>query len=361
MPNKKAKISRHSTKKTGKSENSITFKAIQFIQGGQSLYIFKEDALKLWQILSINRRDSDKDEGYQRVLPNSRIQAVSKYVQEGHLIPNSLIVSFDQADYDEDDGTLTVPSGKDVGWVIDGQHRLAGAYEAAKKNGVQYEFCVVAAVGLSIEQQIELFITINREAKGVPSSLVLDLLGKLPKKRPSDVANERAADIAKMLRDDESSSMFNRIVIDAPKSRQISLVNFVRKITPYVHTEKGRLQDYTLEEQATIFNNYFDAIKQTFPDEWKRDNSVFFKTVGFGAMMNIFEKVFNECSTRYASFSVEDIAKLLRLVSDFDFSQWVSHGSGNKAEQAASADFNIDLSRALQRTTEEGKIKKLKL
>jgi len=48
-------------------------------------------------------------------------------------------------------------------------------------------------------------------------------------------------------------------------------------------------------------------------------------------------------------------------VDDFDFSQWSSHGSGNKAEQAAAADFTIDLARSLSKQSEEGSIRKLKL
>jgi len=50
------------------------------------------------------------------------------------------------------------------------------------------------------------------------------------------------------------------------------------------------LRDFSLEEQYTIFSNYFIAIKDTYSEEWSRENSIFFKTVGFGAMLNVFEK-----------------------------------------------------------------------
>jgi len=287
---KQPKANKQSGKKTGLNPSERRYSAQKFRQGDHSLYVFCAKASELWEFLSINRRDTDKNEGYQRVLPNSRVQSVASYVREGHLIPNSILVSFDNAEYDAQSGEIVIPPGSDVGWVIDGQHRLAGAYEAAKDRSDDYEFCVVAAIGLEQRRQIELFITINREAKGVPSSLVLDLLGHIPKKRASDIANERAADIARALRDNDDSPLHNRIVLDGPRSRQVSMVNFVRKVTPYVHIERGMLRDFSLEEQYTIFSNYFIAIKDTYSEEWSRENSIFFKTVGFGAMLNVFEK-----------------------------------------------------------------------
>lgn len=252
---------------------------------------------------------------------------------------------------------ITIPAGTDIGWVIDGQHRLAGAHEAEN----DYEFCVIGVMGLPEEEQVELFVTINREAKGVPTSLVLDLLGRIPKKRPSDFANERAVDLSKRLRDDPESPLFLRIVVDSPRAGQVSLANFVRKVTPLVHQDKGRLADYSFEEQAQILDNYFSAIREVFSDEWNKSNPVFFRTIGFGAMLNVFEKVFNECTERNASFQISDVKRILGLVSDFDFDQWNAYGSGNKAEQDAAKDVLIDLTRALKMMDDKGKIKRLKL
>lgn len=354
------KPAKQSAKKQGKLEEGLSIDCIKLTQGKNELFVFGISASKLWNMISINRRDADKNEGYQRVLPNSRVQSVANYISDGNAIPNSVLVALDSATYDSEEGKLHIPAGTDVGWVIDGQHRLAGAHVASEA-GDDYELCVIALLAIPEEKQVEYFVTINREAKGVPTSLVLDLLNRLPQKRPGDVANERAVDLSKALRTDPSSPLYNRIVIDAPSKGQISLTNFVRKITPLVHQQSGRLNNYTFEEQQRILSNYFTVISEIYKEEWKNPNTVFFRTVGFGALMNVFERIFNESTERNASFTVSDVKKLFGIVADFDFGQWSEYGSGNKAEQDAAKDFLIAFDIALKRQEEKGAIRSIKL
>lgn len=355
------KPNKQSGKKVGSLAHDLRVPCMKLVQGHASvLYLFKYKASQLWELVSINRREPDKNDGYQRVLPNSRVKSLLGYIKDGNPIPNAIVVSFDRATFDDQSGELVIPKGKDVGWVIDGQHRLAGAYEASK-DGVDIELPVVAFAGLSYDKQVEQFITINREAKGVPSSLVLDLLKDNPRKRPGDMANERAADLAKSLRDDKESPLYNRIVIDAPSRGQISLTNFVRKVNPLVHGETGLLKDYYFEEQELILRNYFNAIRSVFAEEWAKPNTIFLRTIGFGAMLNIFPRIFHETSTRHSSFQVADVIKTLSLVEAFDFEQWSAHGSGSKAESDAAKDIMIDFDRAIRSLENQGRLKKMKL
>src|SRR5260221_5654425 len=219
---------------TGVVKSPIKIPAMEVKQLDSTLYGFKAKASLLFQCFSINRRAETKDEGYQRVLSPSRVAAVTRYISERRKpIPGAIVVSLDEgASYDSTTGTLVIPSGTDVGWVIDGQHRIAGAAIAAKDNAKNdIELAVVAFIGLPQKAQIEQFITINREAKNVPASLYLELLNNLSHKSPSDQAKERATDIATELRRDENSPFFEKIAVtSAPKAGQISLVNFVRKI-----------------------------------------------------------------------------------------------------------------------------------
>lgn len=348
--------------KQGKAAVALTVPAFRLVQGKTTLAVFAMSATELWTIASINRRNRDKDEGYQRVLPQSRVSAISKYIQSGWNIPNAIVLALNGAKFDDTGSNLIIPAGHDVAWVIDGQHRLAGAHEAMQASGQdRYDFAVVAFLDISEEEQVEQFITINREAKGVPASLVLDLLDKMPRKNPSDAANERAADLAKELDRDESSPFYGRIVIDRPQGRQLSLVNFVRKTAPLVHVERGRLRTFTLEQQKQIFINYFTGIRTVFSSEWERRESIFFKTVGFGAMMNIFEGIFNTVTEQKGAFRVEDVVEALRLVADFEFEQWSAHGSGTKAESEAAKDFSIDFDRAMARMLKKIGAEKIRL
>ena len=122
------------------------------------------------------------------MLSNSRVRAVADYIKDGKFIPGSIIISVDKGTYDFKKRRLTIGAGRDVAWVIDGQHRLAGAHLASEE-GINIELNVIAMLDLSDQEQIEQFVTINREGKNVPTSLYLALLKHLPKlKTPGEVA-----------------------------------------------------------------------------------------------------------------------------------------------------------------------------
>jgi len=251
-------------KHTGKLKKERTFNTLRVTQSATTLYLFKASASLLYKMLSINRRVEDKDEGYQRALSVSRVGAIAKFIKTKRAIPGAITVSLDKATYDSKARVLTVPKGTDVGWVIDGQHRLAGA-EMAAREGYDIELPVVAFVGLENKRQVEQFVTINREGKNVPTSLYLDLLKILPFKNPLDVARERSTNIADELRKDEGSPFFEKVVVTvSPKSGQVSLTNFVRKIAPLV-ADKGTLHLYTVHEQKSVVSNYFEGLGQVFP------------------------------------------------------------------------------------------------
>jgi DGQHR domain-containing protein len=340
-------------KHPGVVKKPLKFYATEIHQGATILYAFVAKASLLYDSFSINRRIEEKDQGYQRALSLSRVEAITRYlVDRKKPIPGAIVVSIDNASYDVKSGYLTVPAGTDVGWVIDGQHRLAGAAMAARQ-GADVEMCVVAFKELSQNAQIEQFVTINREAKNVPTSLYLDLLHNLPNENPADAAKERAADLATQLRRDEDSPFLERIAVTtSPKHGQVSLVNFVRKIAPHVTRDKGILGTYTEQEQCAVISNYYKAFSQVFSKEFAERESVFFKTVGFGALWNVFQSVFSLTLKNCGGFAVKDVVSVLKRIDSFDFSGWTQYGSGNQAELTAGDDLRSALLLAFK--TEDG-------
>jgi DGQHR domain-containing protein len=347
-------------KKTGKLVAPLSTFALQVEQGTHRLFLFKEKASLLFSALSINRKVEDKDEGYQRVLSSSRVQALKRFIAGKNAVPGAIVVCLDEAEYVPSTKTLTIKAGDDVGWIVDGQHRLASAALAARE-GVDIELSVVAFVGLSSERQIEQFITINKEAKSVPSSLYLDLLKRLPNKRSADAPKERAADLATLLRKNEDSPFFQRIVTTtAPKEGQISLVNFVRKVAPLVVPEKGLLSPHPEIDQVRILANYYKGLAQVFPDEFENSKSVFFKTLGFGALMNVFPSFFTltlkECQ---GSFRVSDVASTFQKIDSYNFDAWKQAGTGSQGEIFAGDDLKTSLAWAFRDDTGTGSSIKL--
>lgn len=341
-------------KKSGALKSPLTVSAIRVRQGANELFLFKGAANTLFDALSINRKVENKDEGYQRVLSTSRVQALKRFITQKNPVPGAIVVCLDKASFSESANELTIPAGSDVGWVVDGQHRLAAAALAARE-GVEIDLSVVAFVGLSPEKQIEQFITINKEAKSVPSSLYLDLLKRLPNKRSADLPKERAADLATLLRRDEDSPFFQRIVTTtAPKDGQISLVNFVRKVAPLVIPERGLLAPYVEKDQVGILVNYYLGLAQVFPEEYENSSSIFFKTLGFGALMNVFPVFFPLTLKERQGFRVSDVAWVFQQVQSYSFEGWKQAGTGSQGELLAGDDLKTSINWAFRERTASG-------
>ena len=133
VPTKISSLMPLTGRKAGVLSSPLTVDAIRVQQGPSQLFMFKSAASILFAALSINRKIEDKDEGYQRALSSSRVQALKRFITEKNPVPGAIVVCLDQADYSESSRELTIPAGTDVGWVVDGQHRLAAAALAARE------------------------------------------------------------------------------------------------------------------------------------------------------------------------------------------------------------------------------------
>jgi len=331
---------RKTRKKAAKSatQSEHRFPCAKLQQGKHSMYLFSVSAKTLWSLVQIDRRQEDKDKGYQRALSESRVNRIAKYLSAGNAIPGAILISFDKGKESEDGKNLVIQNDSDAGWVIDGQHRLAGAHKA----DVDVELPVVALLGLNLTQQIDFFVTINREQKGVPASLYYDLLKHLPKtKTEAEAVQERAADLANTLIKDIESPFHQRIVVTtSPKQGNVSLTNVVRKLTPLLKRD-GRLAQFNDEVRAAILNNLYRALEQAFPKEYQRPDSVFFRTIGFGALMNALPVIVDTTIQLAGTmdFRVAAMKTTLQLLNTFDFNGWREMGTGTAAEKQASEDI----------------------
>ncbi len=334
---RKATHKRRPRPRTPGTHNSCEFPCISFEQGKFMLAMFNCSGKALWDIVKINRKEEDKEEGYQRTLSPARADKIATFIDKGNPIPASLLVSFDKGVLRNNGTKLVVPRKVDSGWVIDGQHRLEGAYRS--ENDIT--FPIMAFVGLSEAEQINQFVTINREHKGVPSSLYYDLLKHLPGgKNEAELIKERSADLATMVKNDEESPFHQRIVVTtAPKKGELSLTNWVRKIAPLLKHGQGRLAVFSDEAKIGVLNNYYLGLAQVFSDEYRKADSIFFKTLGFGALINTLPTFIDLTLQHQSGFRVVDVIRMFKRIADFDFAAWHQAGSGNQAESLAGDDL----------------------
>src|SRR5262245_23404513 len=95
----------------GKAEpKSLTFNCLTAKQAGKTLALFTISGKALWKLVAINQRDPDKQKGYQRVLKLNRVGSISRYIEQGNVIPNSILVSFDDATISDDGTKITIPN-----------------------------------------------------------------------------------------------------------------------------------------------------------------------------------------------------------------------------------------------------------
>jgi DGQHR domain-containing protein len=333
--------------KSKKKPAFIRVHAIPVKQGKDTFYLFSMPASRLWDITQINRRSEDKTQGYQRALSPSRVRSISKFVAGNGLIPGSIIVSFDKGKFIPASNTLVFPNKDNIGWIIDGQHRLVGAHEANSK-GINPIMPVVGFLGLKLEKQVSLFVTINKEARSVPASLYIDLLKHLPhKKSEKELTDERIADLTREMDRDESSPFHQRIAFTKQASKgEISLVNFARVLRPHLTRQSGILSIYTPIEQEGAINNYYKALMVTFPELFKKEPSIFFRTIGFGAAWRAFPLIFNLANNKFNSVSVASFSKIFAEIKGFNFEAWEQLGTGTAAEIQAGEDLLTEIHNA---------------
>lgn len=320
----------------------MELKAHFFKQHGYNLVFFSAKGSDVWSFFSINRRVEDKDEGYQRAISISRVKQISKFIDAGNLLPLSILVSLEKGKYkvNKTKSTITLEDSSDVGWIIDGQHRIAGAHGAKS----EIEIPIIGILDLDLNEQIKQFVTINKEAKGVPTSLYYDLLKHLPTGTPSERAKERAVDIAKALRKDEESTFYNRIVsVRAPQRGELSLTGFTKHISSLVFEGKGILSTYGMNDQVKIFDNYYKAVKNSFPKDFNDPETVFFRTTGFGAMIRVFPAIFSLSLKLNNGFTVADVTEIFNRIQHFNFDNWKKIGTGNAAEIQAADDLRQEI------------------
>ncbi|RYZ82991.1 MAG: hypothetical protein EOP04_20850 [Proteobacteria bacterium] len=108
---------------------------------------------------------------------------------------------------------------------------------------------------------------------------------------------------------------------------------------PLFHKSGGTLSPYTQTEQVRVIDNYYKALQTAFPKNWKNDNPIFLRTVGFGAVWRVFPFVFTNALSAYKASNVISFVKVFREIAGFDFESWSEYGSGSAAEIAAGDDL----------------------
>ena len=193
---------------TKTSPTDLRLPALQIRQGkSRVIYSFAVDGKLLPEFTSISRIARDDQrliQGYQRPEVLSHIAQIRQYVEsEAPLLPNSIVVAFDQrvrfvpdrrkaASPYSSTGTIVIPlnghgEGPKPGWIVDGQQRVAAIREARVKT---FPISVVGFIADSDAEQREQFILVN-STKPLPKGLLYELLPSTTARLPDLLQRRR--------------------------------------------------------------------------------------------------------------------------------------------------------------------------
>lgn len=279
-------------------------------------------------IRRINNEDRDVEKylGIQRPLDKSRVAKIKQYIQSPDAsFPTGIVLSIDPkcADFDPENSFLTLREFvsefvedqneninlQKIAKVLDGQHRIEAFMNAQGNFDFTldikiFELNVVIFIGLDIDEQANIFATINLAQTKVNKSLVYDLEGLSKVRSPFRTGHKIAVALDTA---DESSPLYRRIKRlgvkthgrenSEPLTQAVFVESLMKLITPdpfddRMQVLKGKklkkvdqetLKKYPfrnlfIEDKdndiALIIFNYFKSIEKKWPIAWNEVDTI---------------------------------------------------------------------------------------
>ena len=308
------------------------------------IYIAKINSSDLLSMSVVDRRhivDDDEVLGIQRELKLDKVRQIKKYLSTYEAtFPNSIIVNVKKEDLiSVDENEIMLRKKEDTFTIIDGQHRLAG-FEGY--TGPLFELIVTIFIDLRIDQQAEIFSTINSQQTKVDPSLNVSLVLSDPLFTPKKMIVE----IAQSFNFDKESPWYNNIKKTSGNNDGndglITLSAFSKPLFDLTFPEsdwyliKNALSvnpqkpnfdfdaNYKMErypfwffyknrDSASVYKilwNYFKVLQSLLEDDWLNQESLLNKTTGYNAMIHLFKDLVPLCINE-RSFNYSFILQLL--------------------------------------------------
>jgi DNA sulfur modification protein DndB len=198
----------------------------------------------------------ETDDGYQRAGSSKRMESFARYMAENELrfTPAVVLSGRNHWKFDEASKTLTVTA---PAAIIDGQHRLGG-YIAAYQNDGFDRLVDFVVMNVSNEEEKQLFLDINSNAKSVPTGIV-SVLGRTT-----------GSLVAEELNTNPDSIFRGRLFISQKSPGTLFNIASVAKEvgTTFDHGVFEDIRD-NVDLMFAFMSGYWEIIAAAFPSEWK--------------------------------------------------------------------------------------------
>lgn len=265
--------------------------------------------------------------GTQRRQNENRLKQIAHYIEKDNgFFPNSLIVSldpiikikesegsFDSIAFDDiikiENNSIEFDNTKVKMKLIDGQHRFYGFkyiqdQNVLKKISENFELILTIFINLPYSEQADLFATINSTQKPVNKSILTDLKAlRYDKYKKLHFSNA----LAKWF--NERSNVKRSLNLWKGKINMLGVGNgiisqgmFVETLSRLISndkdTRKGILYNFFKNKEYDkvyfVLKEYFSAYEVSFKTEWGSKKHILCKTIGFIAIIKIFELLYVE-------------------------------------------------------------------
>lgn len=270
----------------------------------------------------VSRRVENERGGFNRALSAARARDIARYLDRGSSIPTNIIVSAQGGtDLVLQDGYLSwVPNGANF-LVLDGQHRLF----SMEYSESDYEFVVAIYEGLSPQDEVQLFIDINTNQKGVPPALLLDI--KQLAGTESDIESRLRALFDAVARE-KRSPLYGRMTPASTRSGFISRVTFNAALKKRL--EAGPLANMrSPQDQARLVVNYLVAADRVISTSGAVSNRLNKSTV-LQAFFEIFDEVVTLALDQRQSLKPDDLSEVMAPLSRIEFDSYIGSNRPSK-------------------------------
>ena len=244
------------------------FKFVKLSQPIGDLYLGSMAVSDILDISFSNTRTPYNSRGIQRKLDGSRVKSIAEYAKKPDAIfptPIVLSASSEMMNFSNENDSFSINKNYDfLCSVVDGQHRLEGIKAAKLEN--QFYLPVVFIFDTYLEQDAEIFATINGNQKPVSKSLVYDLYGLSTKRTVQKVCNT----IIRSLNSEEDSLLEGKIKMlgikdetnpNATVSQATMIDSLIKLITNNTERDNNAIlygnKLVELNKQQFIFREWF--------------------------------------------------------------------------------------------------------
>lgn len=272
-------------------------------------YLTVIKAKEIQSLATVLRATSE--DGYQRLLSQPRVKDITKYLDDGNIIPGSIILSAQKGSeirFDKEEKRLHLKNSDKKLFIIDGQHRVYGA--AACQNDISLPVCIFN--NLTLQQEVQYFLDINSNQKGVPKTLRIELMKFLSEPDSKDAIRIQ---LFKDLSQEINSPLYLKTSSNTSVTGKITHVPFQAALDPILDNNILKSMDY--EKKKTLISNYLNAVERVLDlmDQKKKLlNAAFFQ-----AIFKVFDQVCSLSLIHYQNYREDSLYNILLGIKTIDF------------------------------------------